>query len=313
MKLTAIKLIILVFSIALISCQNTKTKTINNTSNNTDNEQPIKANTIHYESVKNSNINYAYYLPEGYDSTRKYPVIFFFDSHAKGTLPIEKYKKISSEYNFITVGSNNSKNGLPQQEYSNIISSTFRDAISKLQIDTARIYTMGFSGGARIAILAAYETEKVKGVVACGASFPYQPSNKLAFNFLGIVGNQDFNYLEFENMKPILDKIHANYQITNFNGVHEWPSDSLFEEAILWFECNAMKNNSIPKNEKSINRTISIFENQITNYENSNYIYNAYLKTITLINYINNLTDISEYTKKLNNLKNKIEVKNSLK
>lgn len=313
MKLSPENLIIIVFSIALISCQNTEIKTTSNTTNTASNEQIIKSNAIHYESVKNSNINYAYYLPENYDSTKKYPVIFFFDSHAKGSLPIDKYKKISSQYNYITVGSNNSKNGLPQQEYSNIISSTFKDAISKLQIDTARIYTMGFSGGARIAILSAYETGKVKGVVACGASFPFTPSGKLNFNFLGIIGNQDFNYLEFENIKPILDKINANYQITNFNGIHEWPSDSIFEEAVLWFECNAMKNNSTIKDDEIINKTISLFENQISNNEKFNNFYFAYLKTITLINYIDNLTDISEYSKKLNALKANSEVKKSLK
>jgi len=313
MKLSPKKLSILFFSIAFISCQNTETKTTNSSTNIINNEQTIKKNSIHYESVKNSHINYAYYLPDNYDSTKKYPVIFFFDSHAKGSFPIEKYKKISSQYNYITVGSNNSKNGLPQQEYSNIISNTFRDAISKLQIDTSRIYTMGFSGGARIAILSAYETTKVKGVVACGASFPFQPSGKLKFNFLGIVGNQDFNYLEFENLKPILNKLNTNYQITNFNGIHEWPSDSLFEEAVLWFECNAMKNNSILKNDKIINQTISIFENQIKNHESLNNFYLAYIKTLTLINYINNLTDITGFSKKFNDLKTKNEVKNALK
>lgn len=313
MKHTAIISLITANLIVLSACNITETKTTDKTINFTNNEQTIKSNSIHYESVKNSKINYAYYLPDNYDSTKKYPVIFFFDSHAKGSFPIEKYKKITSQYNYITVGSNNSKNGLPQQEYSQIISSTFKDVISKFQIDTARIYAMGFSGGARIAILSAYETGKVKGVVACGASFPYQPSGKLKFNFLGIVGNQDFNYLEFETLKPILDKIHANYQITNFNGIHEWPSDSIFEEAILWFECNAMKNNLIPKNDETINRTISIFEHQITNHENSNNFYFAYIKLLTLINYINNLTDITGFSKKINDLKNKAEVKNSLK
>src|SRR5487761_2262382 len=54
--------------------------------------------------------SYALYIPAK-GNHELLPVIYFFDPHGDGSLPLNKYKALADEYNFILIGSNNSKNG----------------------------------------------------------------------------------------------------------------------------------------------------------------------------------------------------------
>ena len=95
--------------------------------------------------------SYSLYLPKNYDSHKTYAVIFAFDPHGTGKLPVDKYKTLAEQYNFILIGSNNSKNGLQFEESKEIAEKLFADAQMRLSVNTARIYLLGFSGGARVA------------------------------------------------------------------------------------------------------------------------------------------------------------------
>src|SRR5262245_40627535 len=58
-------------------------------------------------------LSYCLYLPSGYSAQKTFPVIFIFDAHADGKLPVKKYHGLAEEFGFILVGSNNSRNGIP--------------------------------------------------------------------------------------------------------------------------------------------------------------------------------------------------------
>src|SRR5438552_1006639 len=83
----------------------------------------------------NPGFSYAYYIPSHHISGTKSPVIMWFDSHAAGGLPIEKYRKLADKHGFIMVGSNSSKNGLQGPEYEQISKSLYNDVISRLPVD----------------------------------------------------------------------------------------------------------------------------------------------------------------------------------
>src|ERR1700761_2658379 len=55
---------------------------------------------------------YALYLPSSYTTARKFPCIYFFDAHARGALPLHKYKDLAERYGFILAGSDVSSNGM---------------------------------------------------------------------------------------------------------------------------------------------------------------------------------------------------------
>ena len=45
-------------------------------------------------------------------ATKKWPIIYFFDPHGVGNLPLILYKDLAEKYGFIIAGTYNSKNGM---------------------------------------------------------------------------------------------------------------------------------------------------------------------------------------------------------
>ena len=117
--------------------------------------------------------SYALYIPaKGNKET--FPVIYFFDPHADGSLPLNKYKALADEYDFILIGSNNSKNGNDWSTTENIWSTLFDDTQKRLKINSNRIYTCGFSGGAKVASYVALNHRDIKGVIVVVPVYPME-------------------------------------------------------------------------------------------------------------------------------------------
>jgi len=112
---------------------------------------------------------YALYIPT-IGNIQLLPIIYFFDPH--GSLPLNKYKSLADKYGFILAGSNNSKNGTDWPTTKNIINTLFNDSQKRLQVRRDRIYTCGFSGGAKVASYAAVDHNEVGGVIVGEAGLP---------------------------------------------------------------------------------------------------------------------------------------------
>src|SRR5579864_1138304 len=77
--------------------------------------------------------SYAVFIPAK-GGKEELPVIYFFDPHANGSLPLYKYRFLADTYGFILVGSNNSKNGNDWPLTDNIWRTLFDDTQSWLRI-----------------------------------------------------------------------------------------------------------------------------------------------------------------------------------
>jgi len=88
--------------------------------------------------------SYSLYLPSDYTKDKKWPVVYAFDSHGKGLIPVELFKDEAEKYGYIIVGSNNSKNGTPWETTSAIYDTLYSDTHHRFSIDDSRIYTAGF-------------------------------------------------------------------------------------------------------------------------------------------------------------------------
>lgn len=262
----------------------------------------------------NTNNSYALYLPSDYTSNKTYPIIFFFDPHAKGYLPVENYKNIAENYNLILVGSNNSHNGLQLDEIQKIVTALFNDAFQKLSINKKRVYTSGLSGGARIANYLALSYKGISGVVSCSAGF--QLNNKVSqskFNFIGIAGNKDFNFLELLNLNNELNNTNINHNLFIFNGIHEWPPAETFEEAVICLQLYDMKNGIIPTDNDFIKDKLSFFENKIEKIEKNQTKIEVYNLYKNIIAGFKGIYDVSEYENKIMELTNSVVFKKESK
>ncbi|WP_431215405.1 hypothetical protein ACQ86N_12320 [Puia sp. P3] len=100
--------------------------------------------------------SYALYIPVKGNAAAM-PVVYFFDPHGSGSLPLNKYRQLAETYGFILVGSNNSKNGNDWSATEKVWQSLATDTKSRLKIDAGRVYTCGFSGGAKVASFVAIQ------------------------------------------------------------------------------------------------------------------------------------------------------------
>ncbi|MGE3825911.1 MAG: hypothetical protein AB7G44_16935 [Bacteroidia bacterium] len=183
----------------------------------------------------NASKTYSLYLPLNYDTTKTFPVIYFFDPQGKGNFPVEKYKSIADSSGIIFIGSNATKNGMQWAEVSSTANHLFADTRQKLKINEQKIFTCGFSGGGRIAANLAVHNNYIAGVISCSAGLPAQPSQlRTDLIFVGIAGKEDMNLTEIYDAGEALKNSGIKHLINYFDGPHEWPPLEAMSEAITF-------------------------------------------------------------------------------
>jgi len=249
----------------------------------------------------NGEHHFAYYLPSYYDANKKYPVIIAFDAHARGPLSVSRFVKASELYGYIIVASNNAKNGM--QDINPVINSLWDDVLSRFSIDQKRIYTAGFSGGAKVASSVAIYKGGVKGVIACGSGMP-SPTQELTkkFDYIGIVGLNDFNYQEIKTLDNALTENGFVNQLLTFDGGHEWPPVAEINKAVQWLELMAMKQGVIPVNDNLVRNYTTAYADTINKLIVDGDNFGAYQQYDILLKDLNGLYDISDYQKSYSEL-----------
>jgi len=254
--------------------------------------------------------NYALYIPASYNSNKPSPVIYFFDAHAAGSLPLNKYKALSEKYGYLFAGSNNSKNGNTGEVNGAFASNMMNDLQARLNIDKARIYTSGFSGGSRVAAGVAIFRGGVNTVIGIGAGLPnLEKQIENPFNYVGIAGNEDFNYNELVDLEDMFSKSPIEHTFISFNGKHEWCPVDIMNEAMMWLEFKAMKQSLIPKNDSLVNSFVTNMETKLNELIKKKKEPEALELAKRVISFTNGLTN----TEKLNTTITQLEKSDAIK
>jgi len=194
---------------------------------------------------------YSIYLPSNYSADREWNLILAFDPRGRGRAPLEQYKDAAEKYGYIVAGSNNARNGPPEISLT-AAAVMGSDVVHRYKINMKRVYTAGLSGGARIAMKVAMDSNEMAGVIASSAGFPPgERSSTLSFAVFGTAGTEDFNYLE---MRQLDEELSSPHRIVVFQGGHEWLPSSLATQAVEWLEIQAMKSGSAPRDEKLLQK-----------------------------------------------------------
>ena len=197
--------------------------------------------------------SYALYIPVR-GNQQPLPIVYFFDSHGVGSLPLRKYKTLADTYGFILVGSNNSKNGNDWPTTEAIWNRLYEDTRKRLKINDRRIYTAGFSGGAKVASYIAIQHAQIKGVIANGAGLPDGVSaGDFPFGFTAIAGDGDMNMTELAGLTAELDKTRTRHRILFFTGKHEWAPVATMRTAFAGLDLDAMAMGLLSRDAAAIN------------------------------------------------------------
>jgi dienelactone hydrolase len=243
--------------------------------------------------------SYALYIPvvkSGY----ALPVVYFFDPHGAGYLPLEKYKLLADRYGFILVGSNNSKNGNEYATTENTWQHLLSDTKSRLHIDASRIYVCGFSGGAKAAGYLALNHAEIKSVIANSAALPDgTAAGNFNFSFTGLAGDVDMNMTNVVSFSNDLDKTSTHHRLIIFNGKHEWAPETAMNTAFEGLLFDAMRNKQIPADNAFIKNYISESKKRIDENIRSNNLIKVADECKLSMNMLDGLTpDISFFKQK---------------
>jgi predicted esterase len=177
---------------------------------------------------------YSLYLPE--DSSlagRKLPAMIFLDPHADGQGPLQRYRSLADRYGFMLIGSMDMKNGRSLEEAASIVDDLVREAGTRLPADPSSITLVGFSGGAKAALATASGNKGINAVIYCGAALP--PANiPMSLPALGMTGSGDMNFSEVLAFYGAQDSVDGRQSLLADDGKHEWPDETLFENAFIW-------------------------------------------------------------------------------
>ncbi len=243
--------------------------------------------------------SYALYLPSYYSSDKKFPCIYFFDAHARGAMPVHMYKGLAEKYGFVLVGSNVSKNGTPWQVTNDAVKMLLEDTRTRINIDTKRIYTAGFSGGSRVACTVAIMDGGVAGVIGCAAGFPsVEPVFQNKFDYFGMAGDYDFNLTEMEQWDETLEQNGFAHQLLISGGIHGWAVSSDFQTALLWIQVNAMKENLQSKNDTLILALKNDYEKRIAAAKSLRDWIKVHELSDGMVRVLDGFTDVSTYRKR---------------
>jgi len=241
--------------------------------------------------------SFALYIPAK-SNKEPMPIVYCFDPHGKGSLPLTKYKSLADTYGFILVGSNNSKNGNDWSRTQSIWATLLNDTKKRLPFNVNRMYACGFSGGAKVAGFIAMNDPEIKGVVAGGAGLPDgTPAGNFNFSFTAVAGEGDMNMTELIAVNNALDKTRTKHRIIFFNGKHEWAPEQTMNTVFAGWQFDAMREQLIPKDEAFINDYIAKSKKSVEAYVKSNQLLKATNECTLSAALLENLTDQTNWFK----------------
>lgn len=246
-----------------------------------------------------ANQRYCIYIPSNYNASKKWPVVFYFDPHGVGDLPVKLYKDLAEKYGFIIAGTYNSKNGMQMNESMHAAQSMMQDVEARASVDNARIYTFGFSGGARVACSVALNGG-IASVVACGGGFPQNtPQISQPFALISFVGEKDFNLIELKNLDKELDNTPLLHQLVVYHGKHQWPPAADAEQAFQWMDVTAMQAKTMPVNDSIVNAVKKQILKEADKNGAQDKSVHEYFVYKKLLNFLRGLTNLDEYVNKV--------------
>lgn len=200
---------------------------------------------------------FAVYLPKAFEMSKKWPVLFVYDTKGRGRQAIGMFKEAAEEQGYILAASNNIHDSLSLSKSVLVSSRMFNALFTMVPIDGNRLYTGGYKEGARLASLMPTFIKRVRGVISCGSPVANSEvlSSKNPFHFVGIVGVKDYNYTAMLNTEKVLNRLKFPNHLLIFEGGQEWPDSSYMSKAMELLTLGVMAKGELPKDEALINKS----------------------------------------------------------
>jgi dienelactone hydrolase len=250
--------------------------------------------------------HYSLYLPSHFTPVRKWSVILAYDAGGRGRRAAERYQAAAEKYGYIIAGSNNSRNG-PWEVSLNAAKAMTADVEQRFPVDPKRVYTAGMSGGARVAMKLAMDSESIAGVFASSAAFPDDPRDEVRFPIFGSAGTDDFNHQEMHELDRDLKSPH---RVEVFEGGHAWLPVELAMDGVEWMEIQAMKGGLRDRDAKEIDE---IFAKRVARAEGQARNVDKMRELRSIAVDFGGMKDVGKFAERAAALERQADVKDALK
>jgi hypothetical protein len=264
---------------------------------------PVGSLIPHVTTPADQKQSYALYLPSNFTPTRNWPIIYVFDPFARGDSAAKVVQAAAERFGYIIAASNNSRNG-PAGGSREAAQAMWNDTQQRLPIDPNRRYFAGLSGGARVATSLALNCGCAAGVIGNAAGFPVgtESSDSTKFAYFATVGDADFNFEEFAQLRPKLDASGIRYVIRTFDGPHGWAPGDIWMEALEWMDIQAMATGSVPRDPARIQAALDANLARASKLEVSGDSLAAFREYQSILRSFRNLADIGPAQARLSQL-----------
>jgi tetratricopeptide (TPR) repeat protein len=195
--------------------------------------------------------SFSIYLPKGYTSEKKWPLLLCFAPDGRAEVPVGLLKDAAEEFGFIAAGSRNSLNG-PWPPVIKAYDVLWKELNARFPLDPGRCAGVGFSGGARAALYFALDhPERFFGVLSCGAfgTGTREVPKDCRLSLVLCAGREDFNYYEMARADRKLEGRTRDHLLIEWDGEHRWPPAPILRDGVALLVAGAMKAGSWPKDE----------------------------------------------------------------
>src|SRR5438094_4529822 len=199
-------------------------------------------------SATDTSQTFALYLPPGYTTERRWPVLFVLDPRGRALLGLKLFQDAAARLGWVILSSYNTLSDGPPEPNVDAVNAMLGWARAHPSLDPTRLYLAGFSGPARAALTFAVMLRgHVAGVIAVGGALGFElggPETAFAadstFASFGAAGTRDFNYEEVLALGERFRRTRVPYRVVTFEGPHSWPPAGVCGDALDWLELRAM-------------------------------------------------------------------------
>ena len=186
--------------------------------------------------------SFSIYVPSEFDLQEKWPVVVVCDMEGRGKRAISMFKNAAEKSGYVLIGPNNLKDSTSIAKNILALNRITKEMGNLFPLDSTRIYSAGYSSGARFAALVPSFIKQYRGAISFGAAIPNYEllTAKNRFHFIGLVGDEDYSYPDMKKERPTLKRLKFPNQLWVFDGGHQWPDMKYIERAFTAIDLQAM-------------------------------------------------------------------------
>ncbi len=214
------------------------------------------------------------YLPQDFELTTKWPILFLCDMDGAIEKKMRYLKALADKNGYILASSRSLSDSVSLTDKILAISGSLGKLKDLLPLDLNRIYTSGYDTGGQLATIVPSMLRGVTGVLSVASGLPNLEliNPKEPFDFVGIMGRADYQYLNLLAEEELLDQRKVpNFMLYHGEG-HEWPDLRFLDLGMQIFTLTGMKRGAIPKDEGLIQSAYTDYKDLIMELEAMNQL-----------------------------------------